>query len=155
MDTNLKQFLGIWQPFQQALLTYLECDLDQMIESESQVSYIGQGEIAEVQTSARLILQHSKQVQCALLDIGEKNLIIEPMYHWNELLINYPHIAEVGFLTPFSYLSHWLSLQHFTQLVKTECFREALFLVERYIILLEFKASQTESFLQRYPQLAL
>ena len=152
MDKCLKQFLDVWQPYQKELFSYVDCDLDKFLEHHC--TFAGRNELVEAKMRKELILELCKQVQCKLLDIGEKNLIIAPMYHWNELLVRYPKIDQIGFLTPFSFLSHWLSLHHLTQLVKEDGFREALLLVDRYIALLEYKFEQNAETSVKYPQLS-
>ena len=153
MDICLKQFLDVWQPYQKELFSYVDCDLDKFLDNHC--TSLGTTQLVEVKKRKELIFELCKQVQCKLLDIGENNLVITPMYHWNELLVKYPKINQIGFQTPFSFLSHWLSLHHLAQLTKEDGFREALLLVDRYIALLEYKFEQKALRATRHAQLAV
>jgi hypothetical protein len=134
MNDNFKNFVDIWKPYQKELFWFVDYNLDKCLERDFTTD-----EDPEIKKRREFIFEQVKQVQYALLDIGEDNLVIEPMYHWEELKIKYPRIKDVGFKTPFSYLCHWLSLPHLSMLEKDQGFRDALFIVCDYLDLLTHK----------------
>ena len=75
----------------------------------------------------------SCDIRTKLSLINEEEIRIEPMYMWNELRLNHPWVKEVGFITPFSYISHWVSFPQLEDLVKNKGFRDALFVSHEYL----------------------
>ena len=132
MKVKFNDFVEIWKPYHKELFWFVDYNLSKYFEETPLTA----DEDPEIKNRREFIFAQVKQIQYALLDIGEENLIIEPMYHWEELKLKHPLIKEIGFKTPFSYLCHWLSLPHLKQLEKEQGFREALFIVSDYLDLL-------------------
>jgi len=134
MEDKFSDFLEIWKPYHKELFWFVDYDLDRSLDRD-----LGTNEEPEVKTRREFIFEQVKLVQFALMDVDENNLIVEPMYHWEELKLKHSWIKDVGFKTPFSYLCHWLSLPHLKHLAKEQGFRDALFIAEDYLELLKHK----------------
>ena len=134
MEDKFHNFIEVWKPYHKELFWFVDYDLDKCLDRD-----FGTDEEPEVKTRREFIFEQVKQVQFALMDVDESSLIVEPMYHWEELKLKYPKIKEIGFRTPFSYLCHWLSIPHLKHLEKEQGFRDALFIVNDYLDLLTHK----------------
>jgi len=137
MEESLNKFLEVWKPYHKELFHFVDYDLDKVLARVSSLEL--KEEPKETRTRREFLFEQLNQVQYILLEVGEENLAVEPMYHWVEFKLKYPKISEVGFLTPFSYLCHWLSLPHLNRLIKEDGFRDALFIAEIYLDLLNHK----------------
>lgn len=93
----------------------------------------------EDRKKATYLHELSAEIRMKLALINEDEIKIEPMYMWAELQMKYPWVKEVGFITPFSYISHWVSFPQLETLVKKKGFREALFVSQEYLAIAKRK----------------
>ncbi|EPG7968158.1 TPA: hypothetical protein IHK17_001863 [Escherichia coli] len=128
----MEAFLKVWEPYFKELFWFVDYELSKYFEGTGLPE-----EDSGMKTRREFIFSQVSVIQKILLDVDEKHLVVEPMYHWNELRIKYPQIKDIGFKTPFSYLTHWVSLPHLKQLVEEQGFRECLFISVFYLELLK------------------
>jgi hypothetical protein len=93
----------------------------------------------EDRKKATNLYELSADIRMKLALINEEEIKIEPMYMWNELKLEHTWVKEVGFITPFSYISHWVSFPQLEGLVKNKGFREALFISQEYLAIAKKK----------------
>ena len=134
MEVSLNKFLDVWKPYHKEIFWFVDYNLDDFFKDPFPAI-----KDPKINERREYIFEQLKQVQYVLLEIGDENLVFEPMYHWEELKLQYPKIKEIGFKTPFSFLCHWLSLPNLNSLVKDHGFRDALFVSEIYLDLLTHK----------------
>ena len=98
MEDNIILFLNKWSEFNKFLRLFMDKIATAQAETgdaEFFIDCLDKNDIKRFYDD-RVILREM------LFKLGEENLLVGTVYEWEELKINYPFVAQVGYKSPFS-----------------------------------------------------
>lgn len=138
VESDIAVFLEEWTEYTKKLQIF--CDAHELLVSQNTDIFNLYSTLEkEYGVSTADLFSASYQLRKKLFALGEQELNIEPIYNWTRLKLQFPNIADINFLTPFSVTIYWHSIPDLMRLYKESGLRESIFVGHDFIENLSFK----------------